>query len=174
MEAYVKKKVAKWSEQVELLAGVAKTEPHAAYAGFIFGLRHRFTFTQRTIPGLSEYMDPAESKIRNDFLPALFQRDFSDLERDLLALPAREGGMSIDNPVKSSDQKYHDSLESTAALTALIVKSEAKIPIGCKLDKQAKAKVEARNAALHKEAAKEIEAKMEPAQQRAMQCARLK
>lgn len=41
VEAYVKKKVAKWSEQVELLAGVAKTEPHAAYAGFIFGLRPR-------------------------------------------------------------------------------------------------------------------------------------
>jgi len=36
--AYLDEKVARWSKQVNQLADVASTEPHAAYIAFVFGL----------------------------------------------------------------------------------------------------------------------------------------
>ena len=36
--AYLDEKVASWVEQVNHLANIATTHPHAAYAGFVFGL----------------------------------------------------------------------------------------------------------------------------------------
>ena len=35
---YLDKKVASWIEQVSHLADIANTQPHAVYAGFVFGL----------------------------------------------------------------------------------------------------------------------------------------
>ena len=36
VEVYLKEKVASWTRQVKELADVASTEPHAAYAAFVF------------------------------------------------------------------------------------------------------------------------------------------
>ncbi len=42
--AYLDEKVTAWVEQVTQLADIA------AYTGFVFGLQHRWTFIQRTMP----------------------------------------------------------------------------------------------------------------------------
>ena len=41
VEACVKQKVERWSEEVRKLGTFAKTQPQAVYAAFIHGLRHR-------------------------------------------------------------------------------------------------------------------------------------
>ena len=64
-------KVACWSKQVNQLADVASTEPHAAYAAFVFGLRHRWTFVQRTMPTADEHMDPLKNAIRSRLVQTL-------------------------------------------------------------------------------------------------------
>ena len=85
-------------------------------------------------PGLTTSMDllktnngllqPLEEAIRNHFIPALLGETsnyaISDLERDLYALPARLGGLSIDNPVIQAKHKYQTSLELTQSLKDLI------------------------------------------------------
>ena len=35
---------------MEVLLTIAATEPHVAFAGFIFGLKYRYTYFMRTIP----------------------------------------------------------------------------------------------------------------------------
>ncbi len=54
--AYLDEKVASWTKQVTQLAEVASTQPHAAYAAFVFGLRHHWTFVQRTMPTAGDHM----------------------------------------------------------------------------------------------------------------------
>ena len=43
-EEFVIAKVSEWVKQQEVLTNFACSEPHAAFSGFIHGLRHRYTF----------------------------------------------------------------------------------------------------------------------------------
>ena len=53
----------------------------------------------RTIPGVEDLFQPLEQVIRHQFLPALTGRlALSDTERELIALPARLGGLGIPDP----------------------------------------------------------------------------
>ena len=76
----------------------------------------------RTIPYISECLQPLEETIQNDLIPSLFKRNVSDSLRELLALPARLGGMGIINPTKVSDDEYRNSRKLTQPLTNLIIK----------------------------------------------------
>ena len=48
-ESYIKTKIDGWIESVGVLAGIARTQPHAAFAGFIHCLQGRWNFTARTL-----------------------------------------------------------------------------------------------------------------------------
>ena len=61
--------VASWVEQVSYLADIANTQPDAAYAGFVFGLRHQWNFVQRTMPIAGDHMQPLKDAIDHKFLP---------------------------------------------------------------------------------------------------------
>ena len=51
-EGFVIAKVSKSTKQLETLTKVACTEPHAAFSGFIHGLRHGYTYFMKTVPGI--------------------------------------------------------------------------------------------------------------------------
>ena len=42
---------------------IAKTEPHSAFSCFIHGLRHRYTYTMRTVPDIAEFLLPLDAVI---------------------------------------------------------------------------------------------------------------
>ena len=54
--AYLDEKVTSWVEQVTLLGDIATTQLHAAYAGFVFSLRHWWMFIQQTMPTAGDHM----------------------------------------------------------------------------------------------------------------------
>ena len=143
--AYLDQKDAFWSEQVTQLADVAGTQPHAAYAAFAFGLRHRWTFIQRTMPTTGDHMQPLKDAIRNKLIPKLTKHEMNDLEMELVTLPARYGGLSFDDPVADSQSKYTDSRECTATLTGLILDGESELPVGADLDQEARAGIKKRH-----------------------------
>ena len=120
---YLGKKIAKWTSQVERLAEIAMTQPHAA---FVFGIRNKWSYSQRTMKGVEKFMQPLEDATRTKFLPALLgiATPISEIVRELYALPAREGGLAVDNPVTGSAQKHADSKVVTAALTELLIACE--------------------------------------------------
>ena len=77
------------------------SQPQAVYAALTHGLTAKWTFIMRTIPDIEDEMQPLEDAIWYSFLPAFTGRQaFSDTKRDLLALPARHGGLGISNPTK--------------------------------------------------------------------------
>jgi len=54
--------------------------------------------SSRAMPDTSHLFKPLEDTIRADFIRSLLRRDVNDLERDMLSLPARMGGMGIFKP----------------------------------------------------------------------------
>ena len=97
-EQYIDQKIDKWIKDVEHLADMAKTEPQLAYTAFTKAICMRWCFTQRTISGIEEKFQPLENSIREKLIPAIVGRSVSDVERRILALPVRFGGLGIQNP----------------------------------------------------------------------------
>lgn len=118
---YVQKKVANWVDAIKSLSQIAATQPHAAFSTFTQCLQSQWTFVSRAMPDISTLFEPLEQAIRLDFLPALLHRAVNDLERQLLALPARLGGLGILLPTESCKRSHSDSLAVTQPLVALIM-----------------------------------------------------
>lgn len=172
-EAYLRKKVATWTAEVDRLADVAATHPHAAYAAFVFGLRHRWTFLQRTMPTVTNHMQPLKDKIRHKLVPTLIKHEPNDLEMEMMTLPAAYGGLSFDDPVADSSHKHADSLKCTANLTGLILKGETQLP-RIDPDRAAKEAVKRCHRTTLKIAADALQARLPEPQRRAMELAREK
>ena len=123
-EKYVSEKVANWVQDVEQLTKIAKEEPQLALAGFNKALCMRWCFVQRTISGIRDLFQPLEDVIREKLIPAVVGRKVSDIEREILALPVRFGGIGLMNPVETADLEFETSVRITNNLTNLIVNQE--------------------------------------------------
>ena len=122
VESYVQRKVSGWVHEVERLSSIASTQPHAAYAAFTHGLTSKWTYLTRTIPEITDLLQPLEDVIRQRFLPSLTgQNAFKDADRELMALPVRFGGLGIINPCQQSANNNNASKKITAPLVALII-----------------------------------------------------
>ena len=109
MKAFVENKISKWIEDVTELSTYAVEEPQLALSAYTKGLCHRWAFIQRTTPGISSLFSPLEECIREKFIPAVLGRSVSDLERRMISLPVRYGGLGISNPVEVCEREYHTS-----------------------------------------------------------------
>ena len=121
---YVSKKITKWCEDITELAEVAKIEPQIALSIFTKSICHRWSYVQRTIENTSALFSPLEDALRNIFIPSLLGRPVSDLERKILSLPVRYGGLGIANPEEVASREYAASKRVTHNLTQLIVQQE--------------------------------------------------
>ena len=101
---FVSRRVAEWVGKMTRLAEIARLEPHCAYAAFRHSLVGKWQYLSRTIAGIESLLQPLEDAIRQCFIPALTNRPApGDLERELLALPTRLGGLGLVNPAAQSD-----------------------------------------------------------------------
>ena len=76
----------------------------------------------RTIPDIQDLLLPLENAIHRQLITALTGRpSCSSVERDLLALPVRLGGLGLSNPATSSPDVFQASQSLTGPLVALIV-----------------------------------------------------
>ena len=114
----------KWISAVKKLAEVAGTQPHAAFAAFTHCLQGQWTFLSRTMPDCAQLFEPLEQAIRAHLIRALFKRYVNDLERDLLSLPARMGGMGIFKPTEECLISSTNSAYISAPLVRLIQRQE--------------------------------------------------
>ena len=126
---YVCKKVATWVQEVERLSSIAITQPQSAFAAFTHGLTSKWSYLSRTIPDIGNLLQPLEDAIRLHFLPKpTGQNPFNDTERELMALPARLGGLGISNPVDQAPSQHRTSIAVTTPLVDLILQQATVIP----------------------------------------------
>ena len=116
VEGFVREKVKKFGEEVQDLAKIAEFEPQAAYTAYVSVLQHKWNFLQRTVPSKGEWFSELEEKIRACLLPRLVDRAVGDIERKVLALPARNGGFGIADPREDVDENFRMSMKITASL----------------------------------------------------------
>ena len=117
-------KVKCWIQDTEQLSAIANEEPQLALSAFTKALCMRWCFVQRTISNTSHLFEPLEECIREKLIPAIVGRKISDLERRLLALPVRFGGIGILNPVETANFEYETSIKITGNLTNIIYHQE--------------------------------------------------
>ena len=78
--------------------------------------------------------------IRTNLLPAILGRPVTNIERDMLALPLRHGGIGIQNPVLIADWEHMASKKITKSLADLIYDQD---PDLSKLDMTIVSRIEA-------------------------------
>ena len=66
---YVKTIVDGWIEKIKLLLNIAKSEPQAAYAAFVSGFKHKFSYHIRVIPDITDLMKSVDDIIDTQFIP---------------------------------------------------------------------------------------------------------
>ena len=126
--SYISEKVENWCKKMEKLAEIAKTQPHAAYAAYVHGEVHRYTYFLRTLDDISEILEPLDRVITNDFIPSLFGTSISPNERDLLALPIKDGGMGMRIWQNEADDSFTTSKDVTKPLQSQILKQIVDLP----------------------------------------------
>ena len=95
--------VLEWTKDIMNLARAAATQPHAAYAAYVHGLSNRWVCLMRTVPDIDDLLQPLESTIHQHLIPVLTGRlPGSSIERQLLALPVRLGGLGLHDPAAIS------------------------------------------------------------------------
>ena len=77
----------------------------------------KWTYLCRTVPDISNLLEPLDDALRTKLIPALTGRPPpNDLECTLFAMPARMGGLGITIPSKQADREHQSSLLITSAL----------------------------------------------------------
>jgi hypothetical protein len=136
---------------MESLSKIALSSPQAAHSAFTHGLKHKWTFLQRTMPNIGYLFKPLDDIIRDKFIPALLGgRLVTDEESKLLSLPARLGGLDIENPMITSSMKYTNSLKATAELTQSIIEQNMNLTINESVNKLIKTDIKNSIALTHK------------------------
>ena len=129
---FISDRVNSWERKLLFLSDIAKSQPHAAHAAFTHGYVHKFTFLCRTNPNIEGYLHPLENCIRSKFIPSLTGRSPpNDIERDLLGLPPRLGGLGIINPTRLSTGEFSASKSISLSLCNLIKEQWLEYPIEC-------------------------------------------
>ena len=150
---------------IETLADIVKTQPHAAYAAFIHGEQHKYTYFLRTIANISDNLKPLDDVIDTVFLPALFGTDISANEREILSLPIRDGGLGIRKVSANADFSYKISSKITQPLIKQIILQSDQLP-NTEEVKDAKSKATCEIKAREKESNEAIKASQDPKMQR--------
>ena len=83
----------------------------------------------RTILDIGAELQPLEDAIRLYFLPAIIGRQpLSDAEWELIALPARLGGLGIPIPTRIAATQFRSSLRISDPLASLIIEQSPDYP----------------------------------------------
>ena len=110
LEEYTGEKVKDWIQQVVQLAEFAISQPQASYAALTAGLRHRWTYFLRTLPNITNLLEPLERAITEVLILALIDHQGTGDERALLAFPVRIWGLGLANAAESSPLEYEASI----------------------------------------------------------------
>ena len=125
---YVDGKVTEWVGEIVKLAEIATTEPQACYSAYIFGLKHKWTYFLRTVPDTQDLLEPLERAVSQILIPTITGHKCSQLERDVLSLPVRCGGLGFGNPQAEAARELNSSVETTAPLVDQIMCQQHQLP----------------------------------------------
>ena len=119
---YTESLIAKWECQVQRLAGLAATQPHAAYSVFVRCIAAKWRFFLRAVECNPELLRRLDDIIDNALLPALSGQSLpaDSPVRQLMSLPARFGGMAIPVVVDEAPSEYRRATATVKSIVNVI------------------------------------------------------
>ena len=94
-DKYMNKLIDDGTNMIKMLSEYGQTQPHASYSAFILGVRHKMTDFMRTMEELGDKLVEVDKVLDEKLIPALFGCPVSQLERRILSMPVRFGGLGI-------------------------------------------------------------------------------
>ena len=91
-------KIRRWVGHVDVLAGVAVTQPQLAYAALSGSLQHEWNFLLCVVLQCCQLFQELEMSLFSGFFTVMFGTEMSAVERCLFVLPLLLGGLGISNP----------------------------------------------------------------------------
>ena len=82
----------------------------------------------RTLPNIQDLLEPLENAISKILIPAITEHICSRLDRDILALPVRLGGLGMTNPCLEAQLEQSSSVKVTTPLVRQIVAQSHQMP----------------------------------------------
>lgn len=119
MRSFTDEKCNGFVEETERLVAIAREEPHLAYSALVHCLQAQWLHMIRTTPLPTGSLRRVDEAITDRLLPVILKRaTISDLEREWLALPTRDGGLGINTwPDEELLREYHASQRMSRPLS---------------------------------------------------------
>ena len=119
-----------WAQELKYLAGLARTQPHAAYVVLTKGLAGRWQYHLRATQHSPEVLQVPGQVIDSELLPALLGHEFdpNSSQRELLSLPTRCGGLAVPILPSLAPVEYAASTKITEPFVRLIVPPDTLTP----------------------------------------------
>ena len=135
---FLAEKMEEWTKDIEALVEIAQTEPQLAYSAYVYGTSRRWQFVCRTTPGVSTELVKLEELVKGKLIPAIFgNRVISNDLRKIIRLPARLGGLGLQNPAEEAEHEYLNSVIMTRQLTEAIFAQHRTLVIDQQLEEEA-------------------------------------
>ncbi len=129
VKSVVREKIGVWCMKLKVLAGIALSQPQSAYCAFTHGLFGEWTYLLRSCDIEDSLLQPVEDCIRQILIPAILGRDaVNDLERDLLSLPTRYGGLGLHNPLLFHKSQRMASMAIVRPLVDVLLSQRIDLP----------------------------------------------
>ena len=103
---YISEKVEQWMKEIEKLSEIAESQPQAAYSAYVHGYQHKFRYFLRTIADIREELKPLDLLITSKLIPSIIGSQLGEIEREVLSLLVRHGGLGIETSSSVSDDEY--------------------------------------------------------------------
>ena len=158
------------------MAEIADSQPHAANGAITHGLSSKWSYLLRTTPNINHLLEPSKHSITTNLLPKLTGQDApSETQRCLFSLPARLGGLNIENPFSFANDQFRTSQQVTEPLVELILSKDSTYPYETLIQQiEAKNAIKTRRRQQGLEAAEIIRESLSPSMQLAMDLAQEK
>ena len=102
--------------EVDNLSTIANSYPHEAYPVYTHGFSNKWTYVMQTTPNISNELQPLEETIHNRLVSAVTGRlPCSTMERQLIVLPPKIGGLGLPQPTEECNYTYEASRTITIA-----------------------------------------------------------
>ena len=135
-DQYCQEKVDKWLQEMESLAEISRSQPHAAFVAFTKGYKSKFTYYLRTIESFEDYVYPIEDLINDSFLPTLFGRaePLPEELKELVTLSPAQGGIGIPDLKREAPEQFKASSDITALHVDSIIAQSSSMPANEQLE----------------------------------------
>ena len=115
-DVYCQEMVDNWTDELEKLTDIAKSQPQAAYIALTKAYKSKFTYFMRTIDGFEDYVGPIDTLMKEKFLPTIFDSEtpLTSPLSELLTVSPKHGGLGIPSLQRDSTSQFNASKIITA------------------------------------------------------------